>query len=143
MHHTWTLALIIVAMAAGSSSGVAQHPGTAADSTSSVLDGVFTASQAERGLATFRQQCGACHSPAEFGIPSFLRAWRGQSVHALYRQISDRMPFDNPGSLEPQEYTDVIVYIFTLHALPAGDAELSPDPDVQKRIIIDVSGKDE
>ena len=141
MRHTCTLALMVVAIAAGGSSGAAQQPSPPADSTRSVLDGVFTAAQGERGLTTFRTHCGACHSPAEFGIPGFLRAWRGQSVNALNRHISDRMPFDNPGSLEPQQYTDVLVYIFTLHALPAGDTELPPDADVQKRIIIDVNGK--
>ena len=104
----------------------------------SVLDGVYTEAQAERGKTTFGQRCGVCHSTTEFSAPSFLRAWRGQPVSSLYTHIADRMPFDNPGSLEPGEYTDVLAYLFSLHALPTGESELPADKAAQKRITIEI-----
>lgn len=104
----------------------------------SVLDGVYTEAQAVRGKTTFGQRCGTCHSTTEFSAPSFLRAWRGQPVSSLYTHIADRMPFDNPGSLEPREYTDVLAYLFSLHALPTGESELPADQAAQKRITIEI-----
>jgi mono/diheme cytochrome c family protein len=115
----------------------------AAGDVRSVLDGVYTAAQAKRGGEIFATRCGVCHSPAEFRAPTFLRAWRGQPVHALYAHIRDLMPFDNPGSLAPQEYTDVVSYILELNSFPAGDDELPADPDAQKRIRIEIAGSGE
>ena len=106
--------------------------------TRSLLDGVYTEAQAARGKTTFGQRCGVCHSTTEFSAPSFLRAWRGQPVSSLYSHIADRMPFDNPGSLEPGEYTDVLAYLFSLHALPTGESELPADKAAQKRITIEI-----
>ena len=47
------------------------------------------------------------------------------------------MPEDNPGSLERQQYIDVVAYIFSLNAYPAGANDLPGDDDGLKKIKID------
>ena len=47
------------------------------------------------------------------------------------------MPEDNPGALARQEYIDVIAYIFSLNAYPAGPNDLPGDDDGLKKIRID------
>jgi hypothetical protein len=47
------------------------------------------------------------------------------------------MPEDNPGSLERQQYIDVLAYIFSLNAYPAGANDLPGDDDGLKKIKID------
>src|SRR6185503_10730784 len=44
---------------------------------------------------------------------------------------------DNPGSLERQQYIDVVAYIFSLNAYPAGENDLPADDDGLKKIKID------
>ena len=47
------------------------------------------------------------------------------------------MPEDNPGSLERQEYVDLVAYIFSLNAYPAGAGDLPADDDGLKKVRID------
>lgn len=116
----------------------AQSPARANASTArTLLDGVFTAAQAARGRTTYAEHCGSCHSTSEFSSAGFLAGWRGQPVFALHAHIRDLMPFDNPGSLSSQQYTDVLTYIFSLHALPDGAQELPPDSAAQAAVVIE------
>ena len=55
----------------------------------------------------------------------------------MFDQIRTTMPEDNPGSLERQQYIDVVAYIFSLNAFPAGENELPGDDDGLKKIKID------
>jgi polar amino acid transport system substrate-binding protein len=40
--------------------------------------------------------------------------------------MSTTMPEDNPGSLKPQQYADVVAYFLELNGYPEGKAELDP-----------------
>lgn len=93
-----------------------------------VLAGVYTAPQATRGSQEFQQTCASCHSPAEFSGPVFQRIWDGRSVGELYQVISTMMPQNDPGSLSPQEYTDIITFVLRQNGYPEGDSELPADP---------------
>ena len=64
---------------------------------------------------------------------AFIRSWAGASVAALYDDIYSLMPEDQPGSLPPQQYADVIAYILQLNGLPPGDVELATARDVLER----------
>ena len=44
------------------------------------------------------------------------------------------MPQDNPGSLEPKEYLDVIAYMFRENKFPAGLGELDSEAEKLKLI---------
>jgi quinoprotein glucose dehydrogenase len=96
-----------------------------AQSAKSVNEGVYTAAQADRGAAVFKTSCTACHDTARFTGDDFLAGWTGKSLHALFDHVSTTMPEDNPGSLKPQQYADVVAYFLKLNGYPAGNTELT------------------
>ncbi len=44
------------------------------------------------------------------------------------------MPEGDPGSLQPEEYADVLAYLLSLNDYPAGDQPLPPDVAVLSTI---------
>ncbi len=114
------------------SSGTAQSP-----SGRSVWDGVYTEGQAARGLVVFTASCASCHSPAEFNGDAFLGAWEASTALDLFGTIQTKMPMDNPGSLKPEEYVDVMAFFFRGNAFPAGKDELTTDREQLKLIRIE------
>ena len=115
--------------------------GQAAGQGKSTSDGIYTAAQAERGQKQYEATCAACHETSQFTSNDFLASWGGKSVHDLYDQVKTTMPQDNPGSLKPQQYADVIAYFFKLNKFPAGQTELKGDPDALKELLIEKKGK--
>jgi mono/diheme cytochrome c family protein len=97
-------------------------------------DGVYTAAQADRGEALFKEVCASCHAPAEFTTDDFLKNHTGKPLHALYEIMADTMPMDNPGTLKPQQYADLVAYILELNMFPAGQEELKSAADALKAI---------
>jgi len=91
----------------------------------STNDGVFTATQAERGKVVYEQSCKNCHQ-AEFYSERLLR-WQNKSVGALFESLSTTMPADNVGSLATSEYVDVLAYVFSITGSPTGSTELTTD----------------
>lgn len=108
------------------------------DSTASTRDGVYSEPQARRGEAVFRETCSACHLP-EYFTTTMMLSWRGAPVSMLFEVLSTSMPEDRPGGLSPQQYADVLAYIFALNGLPAGRHELPSEPARLERIIIERS----
>jgi mono/diheme cytochrome c family protein len=98
---------------------------------------VFTADQAKRGEQMFSERCGACHDPARFTGDAFFDAFDGKALKELWDIASGTMPEDNPGSLKPQEYGDIIAYFLHLNAFPAGDAELPGDAGAMANIKVE------
>ena len=86
--------------------------------------GVYTAAQAERGKKVFEAKCTACHDTARFTGDTFLDAWDGKPLKDVWDIASGTMPEDNPGSLPPQEYGDILAYFLHLNAFPTGETEL-------------------
>ena len=50
---------------------------------------------------------------------------------------SGTMPEDNPGSLQQQEYGDILAYFLHLNAFPTGDTELKGDAGAMATIKIE------
>jgi hypothetical protein len=92
--------------------------------------GIFTEDQAERGRASFRSICSECHYSSEFRGTQFQFEWRRRTVWDFYREISRTMPEDAPGSLDPQQYVDIVSYVLRANGFPAGDVELTPEQAV-------------
>lgn len=107
----------------------ATPPAGASAGSPSLASGVYTEEQAERGVSVFNQVCAACHGPGEFQSADFLAAWSGRPVGSLFEFISQNMPEDAPGSLQPGEYADVLSYLLQLNGAPAGERELPPEPE--------------
>ena len=99
------------------------------------LDGVYTEEQAGRGAQVVEDVCRECHDDEEF-VGAFIRSWAGASVAALYDDIYSLMPEDQPGSLPPQQYADVIAYILQLNGLPPGQVELGIAREALERVVI-------
>ena len=98
-----------------------------ASSQSSVLDGVYTSRQASSGDRTFQQACAACHDTREFSGARFRLRWSGLNIGEMFDIVATLMPEDNPGSLSPEQYVDVLAYILSLNEYPVGDEPLPAD----------------
>ena len=99
--------------------------------------GVYTAAQAGRGQKIFEAKCTACHDTARFTGEGFIDPWAGKPLKEVWDIASGTMPEDNPGSLKPQEYGDVIAYFLSLNAFPTGDAELQGNAAAMANITIE------
>src|SRR5712691_6906953 len=95
----------------------------AAGADKTVWDGVYTDTQAARGLAAFDMRCRECHRGGFF--QGFIERWREDKLIGIFNFISTRMPRDNPGSATQSEYLDIVAYILSLNSLPAGTQELT------------------
>ena len=107
----------------------------AAASSATVWDKVYTAAQAARGKQTYMEECSACHSedlggsgyaPALKG-DDFAFAWNDKTVGDFFDRIRRLMPPDNPGSLTPDRYRDIIAFVLQENKYPDGDRELSAE----------------
>jgi cytochrome c len=145
MHGRFLVAALIVTAAAA-----AWFPGVAkAQAGRTVLDGVYSAAQAELGKHRYSGPCGSCHGPALEGghifgsrtrtAPplrgeAFLSHWTGHSVADLFNQISTSMPLDHPGSLSGEANTDILAFILQQNGFPPGTRDLPPDVAVMGTI---------
>jgi mono/diheme cytochrome c family protein len=108
----------------------------AAQSERSVWEGVYTEDQAARGQNMFATSCARCHDVADFTSSTFLEGWEASTVLDLFQLLQKTMPMDNPGSLRPQDYADVVGYLFRANGIPAGKDELDTDAERLKLIRI-------
>jgi mono/diheme cytochrome c family protein len=111
---------------------------SAGQAARSVKSGVYTEAQATRGAAVFEKNCAMCHDTARFTGDAFLSAWVGKPLHGLFEVVSTTMPEDNPGSLKPQEYGDVIAYFLQLNKYPTGAEELKGTPEAMRAIAMEL-----
>ena len=112
--------------------------------TQTVWDGVFSEDQARRGGNSYNVSCNSCHRADLSGFEGALKGqkfmdhWREDTLDSLYSNIKKSMPRNDPGSLQPATYVDIVAYILQQNGFPAGDGDLNPDilKDIQ------VIGKD-
>ena len=122
--------------------GVAQGPSPA---PGGVLAGAYTEEQAKRGEAVSNKLCISCHGPDLSGGEAgptlvgaeFLATWNTQSAADFYDRVHATMPADAPGTMTPQQTSDVTAYVFKLNKYPAGQTELPTDLAALKKIIIE------
>lgn len=105
--------------------------------TTSLLDGVFSQAQVEKGRTVFQNVCIECHQPEAFVGPGFIDAWSGQTVDVLFQNIRETMPENAPGKLSRREYAAVLAYIFELNGLPTGENDMPNRPQQLKEIRIE------
>lgn len=66
----------------------------------------------------------------------FIRVWSGGPIARMWENIRTTMPYDSPGRLSAQEYTDVIAYMLQLNKVPAGETELPATTDGLNQITV-------
>jgi len=109
----------------------------AQDGGSTVRDGVYSPAQAARGERLFDSICVNCHEIAEFtAAGAYLEDVDGQPLWATFDYVSAKMPEDDPGSLRPEDYADVLAYLFDAYGLPSGATDLPVDQDSLEAIRI-------
>ena len=124
----------------------AQQATTTTTTTGGTLSsGVYTEDQAKRGQTVYAEACSKCHlddlsggatSPPLVG-DEFLKGWTGKTVGALFDEVRMTMPFDSPGRLTPEQYADVLAYIFKANKFPTGGGELAHDVAPLQQVQID------
>ena len=133
----WAGATVVVL-----ASAAVAHPGRAQSSPPqserSAASGVYTEEQATRGRDTYVMQCKTCHTPASHTGPTFASWWDRKPLSELYQFVTTRMPKNEPGSLQPDEYVDLIAYLLKLNGLPSGSEPLPADSVELKKIRIEV-----
>jgi quinoprotein glucose dehydrogenase len=97
-----------------------------------LTDGVFSAAQAQRGAAIYKNLCLSCHGETLSGGvgpmltgDGFVNAWAGRTLGDLVDKIQNTMPLQAPGTLTRQQATDVAAYMLQAGRFPAGQAELT------------------
>jgi mono/diheme cytochrome c family protein len=103
--------------------------------------GVYTAAQAERGRMTYAGLCRSCHTPASHTGVTFEKWWKGRTLGDLFGFMTAQMPKNDPGSLSPEQYTEVIAYLLKMNAMPVGKSELLPDSTVLATVLIELPHK--
>lgn len=99
--------------------------------------GVYTAAQADRGLTIYDSQCASCHELSRFKGTDFASVWSDKPLTDLATAVKS-MPMDNPGSLKPQEYADVLTYFLSINGYPAGEKELEGTDEAIAAVKVDV-----
>src|SRR5256885_7240493 len=77
----------------------------------STLSGVYSAEQAGRGEELYAGMCKSCHTSASHTGVAFQKSWDGRALADLFGYISTRMPKNEPGSLAPEQYVDLLAYL--------------------------------
>ena len=122
----------------------APEPEPAAPPTS-VLDGIFTEAQVERGRAAYREHCAECHgeelrggemAPGLTGV-AFRFRWRGLKVADIFESIESTMPPEEPETLGDQAYIDVVAFLLSANGYPAGDRELVAESKLLEGIAVE------
>lgn len=126
-HFLKAVVVSVAGLSAAFATAAAQAPPPA-----SVLDGVYTKEQAERGHAAYESYCHQCHEGLENDGPdltnkAFLDRWREDTLQPLFSFIRNTMPGTAPGSLDDKVYADLIAFMLEEQDLPAGKTELTPD----------------
>jgi cytochrome c5 len=128
--------LLVVATLGCASSSRAQATGEV-PARRSVLEGVYTADQATEGKALFDQLCLRCHAAVDFANERFQAKWTARTLHDLYALVSRTMPLDQPASLRPPQYAELLAFLLSVNGYPAGERELGWDAQDLSRIRID------
>jgi mono/diheme cytochrome c family protein len=106
-------------------------------------DGVYSAAQAGRGQAAFKEKCALCHGDnlqGTVGPPLsgdvFMGAWAGRSLADLVDKIQNTMPADKPGTTTRAEAADFTAFILQTGKFPAGANALATEDAALKSIAI-------
>jgi hypothetical protein len=101
-----------------------------------IWSGVYTTEQAQRGQKAYEAFCTRCHGLDLLGSRNagsgpalkdgnFWVSWERAPLSSLLSKIQRTMPYDSPGSLRDDDYTDLLSFILSRNAFPAGKSELA------------------
>jgi mono/diheme cytochrome c family protein len=115
-------------------------PEVASALNASLPAATYSADQASAGKQIYDSTCARCHAPGQLDGATFSNLWKNRRVYTLFSLISNTMPQDRPGSLQDEQYVNVIAYLLQRNQVPSGAAKLSTDTLTMKALRIDVGG---
>ncbi len=147
-YRTWSQAVGAAAVIFAVSAGMvvmSSRNVSAQDAGGSVWAGVYTEDQAKRGEAVAGKLCVSCHGPDLSGGEAgpalvgleFIGNWTNLTVADFFDRVHSTMPADAPGTMTPQQTSDVSAYVLKLNKYPAGKTELPSDLAALKGIKIE------
>jgi polar amino acid transport system substrate-binding protein len=101
---------------------------------------LYTEQQAEDGQAIYVGACASCHgdklqgnsAPASGGKALLHKAQKlGWSVSDMRTLVVSSMPLNDPGSLSPKQYAQVLAFLLASDCYPAGNTPF-PTKDTAK-----------
>lgn len=84
---------------------------------------------AEKGATVYSNQCAKCHGPKGQGLlaPPLIGETAGlkkyETAQNLLTYLGSSMPFDAPGSLSAEEYSEVLSYLLLQNQFASGEVE--------------------
>ena len=130
-------ALLICGAVLGRQATAASAQAPPAAAPKSTLSGVYSLVQASRGEETYFNVCVACHPPGTYKGGTFKANWEGKSLAELFDSVSEKMPKNEPGSLELAQYAQLIAYILKVNDMPVGKTDMPSDSTLLKDIRIE------
>lgn len=121
------------------------HAVVVAQAPKNASEGVYTAEQAKRGEAVYKEQCAPCHGDNLEGsgpMPplagqEFLASWKDRAIAELFEKVQLTMPATAPETLTPQQTADLIAHTLSVGKYPAGKMELEGKKEVLLQIMLD------
>jgi alcohol dehydrogenase (cytochrome c) len=109
--------------------------------------GFFTTAQLSTGRWEYSQKCSVCHgvqlqgggAPALKGS-EFSAQWNGKTLTDFYNLVHSTMPLGQAGTLDDQEYADIVSYILAQNGLPAGNEKLTPQSPMDRVLELSAAG---
>jgi mono/diheme cytochrome c family protein len=98
----------------------------------STWNGLFSAEQARRGEALYKQSCGNCHGGAltggvrapAVGGPAFVARWSTRQLPELLDYMQAQMPVNSPGGFSRHQNADILAYMLEKSGATAGSKDL-------------------
>jgi mono/diheme cytochrome c family protein len=124
----------IVLVAAALSAAIGGARLRAQEPQRSVLDGVYTEAQANRGAAAYDTACAGCHRADLSGNSGpalreqrFAQQYAGRDLKTLFTKIATTMPRNAAGSLPDNVNLDIVAHVLKENGFPAGARDLTAD----------------
>jgi mono/diheme cytochrome c family protein len=99
-----------------------------------LLDGVYSEAQTDRGQTLYMATCAGCHGNALEGVSApeltgnrFIERWREGTLDGIYSFIKQRMPLGRSPNAKPipdNDYLDILTYILKANGYPTNEKEL-------------------
>lgn len=130
MLQRWWIVFVAVAL----SGAIVRDVLRAQEPQRSVLDGVYTDAQANRGAAAYDASCSGCHRADLSGGTGpalreqrFAQQYAGRDLKTLFTKIATTMPRNAAGSLADGVNLDIVAHVLKENGFPAGARELTAD----------------
>lgn len=133
--------LIVTVSAMALSYATALRAQAAAPEGQSTWSGVYTREQAAKGETLYAAQCAECHGADAGGADAptlaggeFASNWDGLDVAQLFDRVRNTMPQDDPQTLNREDTSAMLAYMFVKNGFPSGETPLPTTGDALSQI---------